>query len=205
MFPKSKNSRNFSAFPIEFQEVRGWSPIVSSLPYLSILIGCAIGGLVCYLNQGFFIRHLNANNGKPVPEARLPVMMVGSFSVPIGLFIFAWTSHVGTLWVGSMFGAAMMGVGFFCIFQGSTNYLVDTFQGAGVSASAIAANTLVRNSFAGSFPLFTEYMFHAMGVDWAESLLGFVALALIPIPIVFYVFGKRIRLRGEWSRASAQD
>jgi hypothetical protein len=153
------------------------------------------------LNQGFYLKHLAANHNKPVPEARLPVMMMGSLGLPAGLFIFAWTSSPEIHWIGSCVGAALMGFGIFAIFQGATNYLVDTFQQYG--ASAMAANTLVRNVFAGTFPLFTNDMFHTLGVKWATSLLGFTAVALIPIPFVFYIYGKRVRIRGKWSRDSA--
>lgn len=152
---------------------------------------------VCYHNQGFYIRHLKSNHGKAVPEARLPPMMIGSFSLAAGLFIFAWTSPATIHWIGSCVGGALMGLGFFSIFQGSTNYLVDTFGEYG--ASAIAANTLMRNVFAGSFPLFTSQIFHSLGVDWGASILGLIAVALIPIPFYFYLKGKKIRGRSEYS------
>jgi hypothetical protein len=94
----------------------------------------------------------------------------------------------------------MMGFGFFTIFQAALNYLIDTFQKA--SASAIAANTFLRSVFAGCFPLFTSAMFHNLGVPWAASILGFISVALIPIPYLFYTYGRRIRARGKWSRDS---
>lgn len=42
---------------------------------------------------------------------------------------------------------------------------------------------------AGGFPLFTNAMFHKLGVDWASSPLGFIAVALTPILVVFYSLG----------------
>lgn len=36
-------------------------------------------------------------------------------------------------------------------------------------------------------------MFHYLGVDWAGSLLGFLALAFLPIPFLFYIFGPKLR------------
>lgn len=36
-------------------------------------------------------------------------------------------------------------------------------------------------------------MFHKLGVDWAGSLLGFLAVAFMPIPFLFYIFGARLR------------
>ncbi|KAF2664696.1 MFS general substrate transporter [Microthyrium microscopicum] len=191
---------NFSAFDIEYAQIRGWSPVNASLPLLSILVGCAIGGVVCYYNQGFYTRHLHANNDRAVPEARLPPMMIGSVSLAAGLFIFAWTSSPNITWVASCVGGALMGLGFFGIFQGTTNYLVDTFGEYG--ASAIGAQTLMRNIFAGSFPLFTRQMFGKLGIDWGVSLLGFIAVVMIPIPFLFYLKGKMIRARGAFSRES---
>jgi len=129
-------------------------------------------------------------------------MMIGGFSLSAGLFIFAWTSQPNIHWIGTCVGGVLLGVGFFGIFQGSTNYLVDTFAEYG--ASCIAANTLMRNAFAASFPLFTEQMFHKLGVPWACSLLGFVSLVMLPIPFFFYVYGKRIRGRGVYSRKSLE-
>lgn len=36
-------------------------------------------------------------------------------------------------------------------------------------------------------------MYQALGLGWGNSLTGFIALAMVPIPFVFYVFGERIR------------
>lgn len=42
-------------------------------------------------------------------------------------------------------------------------------------------------------------MFNALGVNWAGTLLGCVALVLVPIPIVFYVYGAKIRERSAFA------
>jgi hypothetical protein len=96
----------------------------------------------------------------------------------------------------------LIGVGSLTIFQVSPNYLIDTFQL--YAASAVAVTTAMRSLLAGVFPLFTSPMFHKMGIDWASSVLGFVAVALIPIPFLFDVYGFRIRARGKWSRPSTE-
>ncbi|KAE8451640.1 hypothetical protein EG329_003097 [Mollisiaceae sp. DMI_Dod_QoI] len=191
---------NFAAYPIEFEQVRGWSPLVGSLPFIATFIGALFGGIFVYYNNRYYIKQLQANNNKPVPEARLRPMMVGSVTMVGGLFVFAWTSSPKIHWIGSCIGAVIMGFGFFCLFQGGVTYLVDTFQMH--AASALAAGTLLRSVFAGVFPLFTEKMFDALHVDWAVSVLGFISLAMLPIPFIFKIYGKRIRARGKWSKAS---
>lgn len=191
---------NLAAFPIEYEEVRGWNKVVGALPFFGLLVGILIGAVANILNQSFYLKRFAANGNRAVPEARLPPMMMGSVVFASGMFIFGWTSSPNILWVGSVFGAACMGFGFFTIFQAGVNYLVDTFTA--VAASAIGANTFLRSIFGAAFPLFANPMFHNLGVDWASSILGFLSVALIPIPFLFYVYGKRIRARGKWSRGS---
>lgn len=53
---------------------------------------------------------------------------------------------------------------------------------------------------AGAFPLFILPMYHKMGVDWGTTVFGCIAAVLIPVPFLFFTWGKRIRARGEWSK-----
>jgi hypothetical protein len=64
--------------------------------------------------------------------------------------------------------------------------------------SALAAMTFVRSWFGAGFPLFATTMFHQLGVPWATSTLGFISLALVPVPILFYKFGARIRSKSKF-------
>lgn len=186
-----------AAIPIQFAEERGWGPVTSEAPFLAILLGTLLGGAANILNNKFYIRRFEKNNNKAVPEARLPPMMVGSVFFAAGLFIFGWTSPRHVFWLAPCIGLVCMGFGFFTIFQAALNYLIDTFQR--YSASAVAANTFLRSVFAAVFPLFVNPMFHKLGIPWASSLLGFVAVALIPIPYLFYIYGPSIRKRGKFT------
>jgi MFS family permease len=194
---------SLASFPIEFEEERGWNQLVGELPFLALLIGIFGGAATNLFNQRFYIKRYKANNNRAVPEARLPPMMFGSVVFAAGMFIFGWTSDRSIPWIAPVIGCVCMGTGFFTIFQAALNYLIDTFPST--SASAIAANTFLRSVFAATFPLFTKAMFHNLGINWASSTLGFISTALIPIPYLFYIYGKRIRARGKWSRASVYD
>lgn len=194
---------NLAAFPIEFEETRGWNQVVGALPFLALLVGILTGAAANVLNQKYYFKRFKANNNRPVPEARLPPMMVGSVFFAGGLFVFAWTSAPNIHWIAPNIGAVMIGLGFFTIFQAALNYLIDTFQQ--YAASAVAANTFLRSALAGAFPLFIRPMLSNMGIDWGISVFAFIAVALIPIPYLFFTFGKRIRARGSWSRASVYD
>lgn len=76
-------------------------------------------------------------------------------------------------------------------FMVMNTYLVDTFTL--YAASATAATTVLRAIFGAVLPLAGLPMYNALGLGWGNSLLGFVALALTPIPYFFFIYGERIR------------
>lgn len=62
--------------------------------------------------KSFYIKASEAAKllGKEVePEARLPSMLIGSIILPIGLYIFAWTSYKHVHWIAPMFGGGLFG------------------------------------------------------------------------------------------------
>lgn len=81
------------------------------------------------------------------------------------------------------------------IFLQALNYLVDAYLM--FAASAIAGNTFMRSLCGACFPLFATYMFNGMGIQWASTLLGCVAGVLVPIPVIFWVYGAKIRAKSK--------
>ncbi|PVI05589.1 MFS general substrate transporter [Periconia macrospinosa] len=191
------------AIPIIFGEGRGWSPVVATLPFLALFIGALIGCCANIYNQLRYNVAYRAAGNRPVPEMRLPPMMVGSFLFSGGQFLTGWTAQPNIHWIVPCIGIGMLGTGFFMIFQAALNYLVDTFTL--YAASAVAANTFLRSCFAGAFPLVVGPMYHNIGVGPGSSITGGFAALLIPVPFVFFAFGKRIRRASKWSKGSVYD
>jgi MFS family permease len=79
-------------FPIVFEEHRHWKPVVGSLPFLGLFIGVLSAVGINLANQPRYRRISDAAQGRPVPEARLAPMAVGSVLFAIGLFWFGWTA-----------------------------------------------------------------------------------------------------------------
>jgi len=106
----------FEVFPIAFAERRGWSPVVASLPFLSVLVGVFMAGAVNIVYSIKVYAPASVRfKGKVPPEYRLPPMIFGAMVFPIGFFWFAWTqdSH----WINQILAASLIGLGFLCIFQ----------------------------------------------------------------------------------------
>ena len=70
-------------------------------------------------------------------------------------------------------------------------YVVDAYTR--YSASAIAATTLLRSLFGAFLPLAGPHLYQNLGLGWGNSVLGFIAFALVPIPWLFFAFGERLR------------
>lgn len=189
----------FSSYPIIFREQRHWKLGLSSLPFLGMMVGVFIGSAMIVtrtvlVQQASLKKKAEGNSDPaqaPAPERRLPLMMAGSVLLPIGLFIFGWTSAPHIPVVGMIIGSLFIGAGLLCIFVTAMTYILDVYSH--IANSALGANTIVRSFFAAGFPLFASYMYHGLGVAWASSVLGFVSVAMIPIPILFYKYGPRIR------------
>lgn len=69
------------------------------------------------------------------------------------------------------------------------------------AASALAANTFLRSLAGAGFPLFAQQMFKGMGIQWAATLIGCVAAVLVPIPVLFYFYGARLRAKSKFAPA----
>jgi len=188
----------FEAYPIAFQEQRGWNLGVGALPFLGITIGVIIAvGIITYTSQTRYARKMAQNGGKPVPEERLVPMIIGAALLPIGLFWFAWTSDPNISWVPQVLAGIPIGAGVLMIFLQGLSYIIDVYLL--YANSAIAANTFVRSLAGGGFPLFAVQMYTKLGVAWATSLLAFLCVAFFPVPILFFIYGKRIRGTSQWA------
>jgi hypothetical protein len=53
---------------------------------------------------------------------------------------------------------------------------------------------------AGAFPLFVLPMYHNIGIKWGTTVFGCFTAILIPVPFLFFIWGRYIRARGKWSK-----
>jgi hypothetical protein len=61
----------------------------------------------------------------------------------------------------------------------------------------------LRSLFGAAFPLFTAQMYQNLGINWASTLVAFLALACTPMPFLFYKFGGRIRANCKYAAEAA--
>ncbi|KAJ5242673.1 Major facilitator superfamily domain general substrate transporter [Penicillium citrinum] len=187
-----------TAYTLVFQQEYGMNAGVGGLPLFGLVVGLFIAAAYVILSSPSYVKKLDKNNNMPVPEWRLPPVMVAGAMFAAGLFWFGWTGFNGTIhWIVPTLSGLFTGFGLLIIFIQLFNYLIDTYLM--FAASAIAANTFCRSMVAAAFPLFSRQMFENMGIQWASTLLGCVAAVLVPIPIAFYFFGKKLRMKSKFA------
>ncbi|KAL1963943.1 hypothetical protein VTN77DRAFT_7618 [Rasamsonia byssochlamydoides] len=190
----------FVAYPIVYQEGKGYSPGITGLMFIPLAIGVIASAFCSPFVNKHYLKLCKKHGGKPPAEVRLIPMMFSCWFIPVGLFIFAWTSYPHVHWIGPAIGGLPVGFGFIFLYNSANNYLVDTYQHQ--AASALAAKTFLRSMWGAGCVLFTIQMYHRLGYQWASTLLAFLALACCAIPYVFWFYGARIR---KFSRFAYSD
>jgi len=187
-----------TAYPLVFQGVHGFNPGVGGLPFFGMVVGVLSAGAFIIITTPAYNRKLIANGGRGIPEWRLPPVIIGGVAFTGGLFWFGWSGNYKHVhWIVPTLSGILSGFGLLAIFIQLFNYLIDSYLM--FAASAIAANTLLRSLMAAGFPLFAEQMFNGLTIKWAGTLLGFVAMALIPVPIAFYYYGAKLREKSKFA------
>ena len=190
----------FAAYPIVFQQVRGWNQGVGSLPFLGIMVGMMAAVAYSIYDNKRYVKVEEKHGGFAPPEARLFPCLIATVTIPVGLFWFAWTNYTSIHWIVCIIAGAPFGFGMVLVFLSIMNYLIDAYTI--FAASVLAANSVLRSIFGAVFPLFTTYMYEGLGIHWASSIPAFLALACVPFPFLFYKYGPAIRTRCKYAAQS---
>lgn len=162
------------------------------LAYLAPAAGfCSVAAFVVpYIDKIYGkLAEKNDNDGKP--EYRLPLANIGAVCLPASLFWFGWSVQDELPWPVPMASTLLFGASQVSIFNTVQNYYIDSFEKN--AASALAAGAFLRSIIGGIIPLFVPQMFDAIGYGWGMSVFGFISIALMPAPLLFYRFGATLR------------
>ncbi|MCJ1438100.1 MFS siderochrome iron transporter 1 [Xylographa pallens] len=198
----------FGAFPIVYQENRGWSEGIGGLAFVGVAIGMLAGVIYTIPDNKRYNRAADkatadgSTTGAP-PEARLPPGIIGCVLLPVGLFWFAWTNGPSVHWIVSIIATVPFGMGMVLVFLSIMNYLIDAYTI--YAASVLAASSVLRSLFGTVFPLFTVQMYDNLGIHWASTIPAFLALMCVPFPFLFYKYGATIRKKCKYSRMAQEE
>ncbi|OGM48092.1 hypothetical protein ABOM_002891 [Aspergillus bombycis] len=158
----------FTTFPLIFGGQYGFGSGASGLATLGLGVGSLVGVIFCGAASDKLSNYLTLKNGG---EAK--------------------PDENKTHWIVPIIGTGFLGGGMIITYMASVMYLVDAYTV--YAASVTASNTIFRCLFGALLPLAGGAMYSALGVGWGTSVLGFIAVAFIPVPVIFYLYGERIR------------
>ena len=207
----------FAAFPVVFEspfpevQVYHFTQGESGLVFLGIGAGVLMATVIFIISDKLYYQPrarkeitLNGKDARSLllaPESRVYSAVIGSILLPISLFWFAWTAKSSVHWIVPVIATVFFGAGNLLVFFTAVMYQLDAY-GPLMGASAMAANGILRYTFGAVFPLFARQMYRVLGVAWATSLLGFVTIALMPLPWLLAKYGSKIRSRSKYATFS---
>ncbi|TVY84239.1 putative efflux pump mfs2 [Lachnellula suecica] len=169
---------------------------ISGLHYIACALGEVAGSQLGgpLMDRLFLYMRARSGGEEHIPEHRVPLVYVGAPLVPIGLFIYGWTSQYLVHWIAvdigifiTMFGMQIAGLPL-------QAYVIDTY-GEHIS-SALAASQFLKSLTAFLFPLFAPAMYRALGYGWGNSLIAFASIFIgLPAPLIIWFWGSRLRAK----------
>ncbi|KAL4879900.1 major facilitator superfamily domain-containing protein [Aspergillus karnatakaensis] len=184
----------FTTMPSTFENQYGFSPGLTGLAYIGIGIGFFSGLIITAMTSDKVLLKLAARNGgKLEPEMRLPALVFWACLLPISFFWYGWSTEKQVHWIVPIIGLAPFGVAMMGVYMPIQIYTIDCYPA--YAASANAALTASRSLVGALLPLAGPKMFDSLGLGWGNSLLGFVALAFVPVALFLTRYGKVIRER----------
>lgn len=182
----------FTTIPTVFEETYGFEVKLTGLVYIAMGVGNLFAwAYITLFSDKSVVKMAQANGGVFEPEMRLKISISFSLFLPITLFWYGWCAYYKVHWAATTLSLIPYGIGAVGIFLPLTTYIVDSYPM--YAASAIAASTVLRSLVGALLPLAGPPMYEALGLGWGNSLLGFICIAMIPTPILFYKFGLRLR------------
>ncbi|TDL15905.1 MFS polyamine transporter [Rickenella mellea] len=187
-----------TTIPSIFQNTYHFRIGIAGLHYISLGIGLSIANqLSARITDRVYAYLKKRNGGIGQPEFRLPMMVVGTIFLPVGLLLTGWSAELAAPWILPDIGIAFVGAGMVLNFQGTQTYIMDVFTI--YSASGLAAVTCLRSLTGFGFPLFAPAMYETLGYGKSCTILALAAIVLgCPAPWLFWHFGERIRSKSRY-------
>ncbi|CEL11213.1 hypothetical protein ASPCAL14316 [Aspergillus calidoustus] len=183
---------SYQMIPYAFQQ-RGWSAPNASLPFISVILGVLLAWILVSLYTVYYWRPKLKRLGATTPEDRLPPMILGGMLLVPALLWLAWSSRTHPS--SQIIACLPLGCSLQLIFISGVVYIIDVYMPNG--NSAISIHVAVRSLVSATFPLWGRLVYQKLGVEWTGTVLAGVGVVLAGSPVVFWVWGHKIR---GWSR-----
>jgi DHA1 family multidrug resistance protein-like MFS transporter len=189
----------FEVFPLVFPPFYGFNLGETGVAFLSCQVGALIAILAYFAYLHWYMIPDNIKHGLREQEHRLVPAIVGSFFLPVGLFMFAWTANTHIHWIVPLIGVVIFVTGMFWILQALFVYI--PFSYPKYAASLFAGNDISRAATAAGCIQFARPLFINLGVHKGVTVLAGLSIIGIPGTIAIYAYGKQLRARSKFAQS----
>ncbi|KAK1572788.1 major facilitator superfamily transporter [Colletotrichum navitas] len=186
------------SLPVILQDVYGFSPALTGLSFMAFSIGSFLNVLLSNFSLDRIYVVLRGNDAVGRPEYRLPLAIIGAFTLPLSLIAYGWVAEL-RLPVGYLLlSVAMLGFTMFMASLPISAYVVDA---TGLYSASAMTGVIVTRCLAGTFlPLASGPMMERFGYGWGFTMLGVLSICLAPIPAFVMRYGHVWRQKSEYTR-----
>ncbi|KAH7136729.1 major facilitator superfamily domain-containing protein [Dactylonectria estremocensis] len=185
----------FSTFTFVFAQQYGFGTGIIGLSYIPTGVGMLMGTVTFGIITDIIIKKKLATGEATTPEDRVPIWLTVpcGLTIVVSLFWYGWAAESNTHWIVPMIGVAFFCFGLMGIMMCLQVYLIDVY--VQYAASVIAAVTVLRSLLGALLPLAGLSMYNSLGLGWGNSILAFLSLVLVPVPVIFRFYGAKIRAK----------
>lgn len=189
----------FEVFPLVFPPMYGFNLGEIGLAFLACQVGATLGVIIYFSYLRWYMIPDNIKNGLRAQEHRLVPAICGSFLLPTGLFIFAWTSRPSIHWIVPLIGVVIFVLGTFLILQSIFVYVPLSYPK--YAASLFAGNDLCRSAMAAGSILYARPLFINLGIGKGVSVLAGLSTLGIFGMVAIYLTGAKLRARSKFAQS----
>ncbi|GAK68096.1 uncharacterized protein PAN0_039c6329 [Moesziomyces antarcticus] len=191
----------FESFPLVYPPLYGFGLGAIGLTFLSVVVTTGLGAGAYTIYVYYYVEAKIRRTGElPSLESRLIPAIPASVLMPIGLFLFAWTSRESIHWMVGLIGVAIYGLAFYVLVQCVLLYVNIMYPK--YSASLLAANDFCRSSLATAFIMAGRPLFTHLGIGGGVSLIAGLACVCVPLLLLLYRFGPYLRSKSKFAGMS---
>jgi len=157
--------------------------------------------IACHtLLDKIYIRLREAHKGPGQPEYRLPLPILGAFTLPMCIAAYGWIVHFHLPLPALVLSITLMGCSLMLAFLPLMAYVVDAF---GLYSASAVTGLIVFRCLVGTFlPLTTGPLVKNLGYGWGFTVLAGLGFAIAPIPMLTMRYGGTWRQRSKYSRST---
>ena len=176
-----------------FEKVYHFSPSISGITYLGMMVGLLVSELTLGLFSDTYATRKACRRPKGIAKLEdcLSPLILGTLLLPAGLLLYGWTLEQQTMWLPPVVGSGLVAFAAMYSYIPVQIYVVDLYTLN--AASATGAMSIVRSAIAAIVPLGANPLYKRVGYGWAYTLVAGLAVLFIDVGVVLVRKGERIR------------